>query len=250
MTVAAAIVALYPPAVRERWGRELHEQLAAVGPRAWPDSTAQALRLWIHPSDWPEPRTGQTRRVVTTALVAIIALAMLLLRACAPASAALMPRSAHPVDGAWLALLAAGAVLAAPRPSIGVKALRALVRTAARTLAPPASLLLALYALAHTAAVQRPGWLLDLGLVALYWSTLTFAGVRACVLSARLAPFGRAADRGRLSLALGCVAAGLLLAAVDIVASSGAPEGLVAAGCLAALTASCATAARDLSRPR
>ena len=80
MTAAARLAALYPPAVRERWGAELTAEIARSGIRSWPDALAGAGRLWLRPRDWPETSSGQTRRVLTVMLYAIAAITALLLR--------------------------------------------------------------------------------------------------------------------------------------------------------------------------
>ena len=84
MNVPTLIVSLYPPGVRQRWGTEMAREVAASGPRSWPDTVIGAVRLWTHPGDWPETASGQTRRVLAAALFAEAAVAALLLRAAGP----------------------------------------------------------------------------------------------------------------------------------------------------------------------
>jgi hypothetical protein len=101
MSAATLLTGLYPPAVRERWGADISREVSASGIRSWPDTLTGAARLWLHPSDWPETFAGQTRRVLTVTLFAIIAATGLLLRTVAP-SAALTADMRHPVTSLWL----------------------------------------------------------------------------------------------------------------------------------------------------
>ncbi len=64
MRPSALMAALYPPAVRERWGAEISRQVSESGIRSWPDALLGAVRLWLHPGDWPETSDGQTRQVL------------------------------------------------------------------------------------------------------------------------------------------------------------------------------------------
>jgi hypothetical protein len=84
MSAATLLSGLYPPAVREQWGADISREVSASGIRSWPDTIAGAARLWLHPGDWPETFTGQTRRVLTVMLFAITAATALLLRTVAP----------------------------------------------------------------------------------------------------------------------------------------------------------------------
>ncbi|MGJ5755190.1 hypothetical protein FB563_3405 [Streptomyces puniciscabiei] len=86
MNAATLLTRLYPPAVRERWGEDIHHEVSAAGIRCWPDTLAGAARLWLHPGDWPETSSGQTRRVLTVALFALTAATALLLRSAEPST--------------------------------------------------------------------------------------------------------------------------------------------------------------------
>ena len=70
MRPSALMAALYPPAVRERWGAEISRQVSESGIRSWPDALLGAARLWLHPGDWPETSDGQTRQVLADIFVA------------------------------------------------------------------------------------------------------------------------------------------------------------------------------------
>ncbi|MER7273991.1 hypothetical protein ABT369_06035 [Dactylosporangium sp. NPDC000244] len=199
MSAPALIVALYPPAVRERWGDEIGREIAERGARSWPDAIGGAARLWLHPSDWPETAAGQTRRVLAVALFAVTGTDALLLRA------------AEPATGRWLGLILAGALLAAPRPPS--RALRAVAAAAIRTLAAPATAGLALLLLANSGLVDHPAGPARVLLVAAYWAALTFITLRVWALTARIVRMGTAPSRRRLRAALLLVGAGTALAA-------------------------------------
>jgi hypothetical protein len=206
MRAAAVIVALYPPAVRERWGAEIGREVAERGIRTWADAVAGAIRLWLHPRDWPETAAGQTRRVLATSLFAVAAAALLVLRAAEPAP---FPY-ATPL---WLVPLAAGILLAAPLPPPGWHALRILCAVTARTMAVPVAAVLALFALADSGTVDHPSGAVDVVLVAYYWSTLAFVALRGCMLIARVLRICVVPTTRRLRGALLLVGGGTALAA-------------------------------------
>jgi hypothetical protein len=84
------------------------------------------VRLWLHPSDWPETIAGQTRRTVLVALAAVTAATALLLRAIGP-SGTITSDLGHPVTSLWLVLLLLGAAVAVPiRPLLHWATLRRL----------------------------------------------------------------------------------------------------------------------------
>ncbi|MEV6932034.1 hypothetical protein AB0M46_47145 [Dactylosporangium sp. NPDC051485] len=206
MSAAEVIVALYPPAVRERWGAEIGREVAERGARSWTDAVAGAVRLWLHPGDWPETAAGQTRRVLAVALFAVTAAATLLLRAAEPAP---YPHA----TALWLALLAVGALLAAPLPPLRWRALRILCAEAVGTMAAPGVAVVAMVALANSGLVERPTAAIGVVLVAYYWSTLAFAALRACTLVARVQRISVVPTARRLRGALLLVGAGTALAA-------------------------------------
>ncbi len=249
MDVSALIVRAYPPPVRDRWGCAIREELAEGGLRAWPDTAAEAAKLWVHPSDWPEHTVGQTRHVVTVALVVIAAVTAVLLRASSEAFAAVAPRAGDPATAAWIALVAAGLLLALPRLTLPIAAPRALLIVAARVLAGPATLLLAMYLVANSGVVDRQSWPLHASLVAWYWATLTLAAIRVCTLASRLTPLARAPGRRRLQFSLVLVAAGLTIAAGAIATRTIlTPQTIAATACLTVIAAAAVTAATDLRR--
>jgi len=205
MSGAAVIVALYPPAVRQRWGEEIGREVAERGIRSWPDAVAGAVRLWLHPDDWPETAAGQTRRVLAVCLFGVTAAATLLLRAAEPAP---YPHA----TALWLAPLAAGALLAAPLPPRAWRPLRRLCAETVRTAALPAAAVAAMIALANSGLLDHPTGALAVALLAYYWSTLSFAALRACTLIARVQHICVAPTTRRLRAALLLVGAGLALA--------------------------------------
>ena len=249
MNVPAFIVSLYPPGVRQRWGTEMAREVAASGPRSWPDTVIGAVRLWTHPGDWPETASGQTRRVLAAALFAEAAVAALLLRAAGPPHF-LVAGPGHPVASAWLLLVLVGAALAAPLPPLRPGALRRLAGVTARTLAAPALALLALYLIARSGLADHPARPVHFLLLGCYWMTLAYAGLRACTLVARIGPIAIMPGAGRLRPALFLIGAGFAIAAGQGLASAVHPTvhaGTLALSCaLATLAAATVTAADDL----
>lgn len=116
MNIPAVLVGLYPPAIRRRWGAEIAREAQLAGPRSWFDTLVGAMKLWLHPSDWPQTSVGQTRRVVATALVAVTTTAALLLRAALPTP--LTASVEHPATSVWLAPILVGLALATPLPPL------------------------------------------------------------------------------------------------------------------------------------
>lgn len=221
MTIPSLLVALYPPAVRHRWGAELADTVAECGPRGWPDTVRGAARLWLHPGDWPETVTGQTRRVLAVGLFAVTAVAALLLRAAEPTTS-LTADARHPLTSLWLLPVLAGLALAAPlpRPAVLMRpaVLRGLTATTTRTLVVPAAALLSLFGLAHSVAPDGSGGPVRVVFVGYYWLTLAFASLQVCVLISRVVGIpGLIAlpGTGRLRASLLLVGAGLTLAAAQ-----------------------------------
>ncbi|MDL4816603.1 hypothetical protein [Actinomadura opuntiae] len=237
--------ALYPPPVRDRWGSEIDDAVAESGVRAWADTVAGAVRLWLHPADWPEARAGQTRRTVAVALFAILALSALLLRAVEP-SRTLTADTGHPATSLWLVPILLGAALAAPLPSLRWDALRHLAVQSVRILAAPALAVVAMLLAARTGALSHPPALLDAALLVYYWATLAFFAHRLCTLVARAARTATLPSTGRLVAALALIGAGLGAAATQSALAQTAAA-VPAALALAALAGAALTAARDLA---
>lgn len=183
MTVAAALlVRLYPPAIGRRWGTDIAREVEQAGPRAWFDTAAGAVRLWLHPSDWPETAVGQTRRVVFTALAVVSMTVALLLRAVGPAPLAVA--TGHLTTGAWLVPVAGALLLAMPVLPLRAAVLGHLGAVAIRTLALPLLALATLFLLAHSGLVDHPAGGAHALLLGYYWATLGFVG-SACAGSSR-----------------------------------------------------------------
>ena len=158
MSAATLLTGLFPPAVRDRWGADLRDEVDSAGVRSWPDTLVGAARLWLHPSDWPETQAGETRRILTVMLFTITAGTALVLRTVTPSST-LTADVRHPATSLWLGLLVLGLALAAPLPPLQGDRLRRLVVIAAHTLAAPAAAVLALFALAWSGlAGHLTGW--------------------------------------------------------------------------------------------
>lgn len=220
---ARLLTALYPPAVRERWGPELSHAVAEAGVRSWPDTVAGAVRLWLHPAEWPETSAGQTRRVMTVTMFALTAATGLLLRTVSP-SATLTADPGHPTTSLWLAPLLLGTALAVPLPPRRGAARRRLAAVAARTLAAPALAVLVLFLSAWTRVSEMVGpGPAHAALVSSYWLTLGFVALRLCTLVARITRTAAPPSARRLSSAFLFLGAGL---------ASGASQSLVA--CLGA----------------
>jgi hypothetical protein len=214
MRAAALMTRLYPPAVRERWGAEIGHEVSESGIRSWPDALAGAARLWLHPSDWPETLAGQTRRVLAVALFAVTAVTALLLRAIEP-SAALTADVRHPATSLWLAPIAVGMALAAPRPPLRWDALRRLTTVAVRILTAPAVAVLALFVTARSGLVEHPTGFAHAALIVYYWATLGFTAICLCTLIARVARTVTMPTTRRLCAALLLIGTGLALAAAQ-----------------------------------
>lgn len=249
MNVPRLIVTLYPPAVRERWGRAMRHDIAQAGPRSWPNTATEAAKLWLHPSDWPERPAGQTHRVVAVALLAVTIAGGLLVRATAQPAEALDAGIGHPVALIWLALIAVSLLLAAPLPELRPAIILQLARAAARTLTAPALIVFAMWLTANSGVLDHPAAPVSDALAAWYWATLAFAGLRLCTLAARVVRLGRPPSTRRLQLALALIGAGLTTGACQsATAAATTPASLAAAGGLAALAAATLTAAIDIRR--
>ncbi|MER6568669.1 hypothetical protein ABT288_21430 [Streptomyces sp. NPDC001093] len=244
MTAATLLTRLYPPAVRERWGEDIRHEVSASGIRSWPDTLAGAARLWLHPGDWPETSSGQTRRVLTVALFALTAATGLLLRSAEP-STTLTADIRHPADSLWLAPLLLGIALAAPLPPMHGAALRGLTAVVVRTLAAPTAAVVALCLTAWSGRAEHLTGFAEAAAVTSYWLTLGFVALRLCVLVARISRTATLPTTRRLSAALLCIGTGLtlaasqnLLAAARTAVSPGSLAESTALGLLAAMAIS------------
>ncbi len=247
MSAAAVLVALYPPGVRDRWGPDLHTEVAASGIRCWPDTVAGAIRLWLRPSDWPETVAGQTRRTVALMLFALAAAAALVLRAAQPTLALTvdMPRP----TSWWLVPVGLGLALAAPLPPLRFAMLPRVSIEAFRVLVRPALAVAAMFALAYSGLVDHPTGALHGGLVCYYWATLGYVAVWMCKVVARIGQVAAAANLHRLRAALWSTGGGAALGAAQALISfaeapSGATLALVVA--LGVLGGTCIRAGYDL----
>ncbi|GAA3302662.1 hypothetical protein Dvina_51250 [Dactylosporangium vinaceum] len=245
MSASRIIVALYPPAVRERWGAEIGREVAERGARTWPDAVVGAVRLWLHPGDWPETAAGQTRRVLAVAVFAVTAAATLLLRAAEPAPPPQLTLLC-------LATLTAGALIAAPLPPLTWHTARVLAALTARTMALPVVLMLGMVMLANSGAVEHPGRVGDVALVAYYWCALAYVALRTCTLVARVLPSCVVPTKRRLRSALLLAGAGAALAAAQgalVAVHTAVTGGVWVSAALALLAAATLQAGRNLDRP-
>ncbi|WP_433179798.1 hypothetical protein [Actinoallomurus sp. CA-150999] len=250
MRAATLLAGLYPPAVRERWGADISREVSASGVRSWPDTLAGAARLWLHPGDWPETFTGQTRRVLTVTLFAIIATSGLLVRAVAP-STTLTADVRHPATSLWLAPLLLGIVLAAPLPPLRGETLRHLTAVAVRTLAAPGIAALAMVLTAWSGVAEHATGFAEAALVAYYWLTLGFTALRLCTLVARVSQTATLPTTRRLSTALLHIGTGLALAASQtLLRTAPHPDSLVQTLALGLLATVAISTGHDLRRKR
>jgi hypothetical protein len=251
MNAATLLTRLYPPAVRERWGEDIGHEVSASGIRSWPDTLAGAARLWLHPGDWPETSSGQTRRVLTVALFALTAATGLLLRSAEPTTS-LTADIHHPPTSLWLVPLLIGIGLAAPLPPLSGEALRGLTAAAVRTLAAPITAFAALCLMAWSGMAEHLTGIADAAAVTSYWLTLGFVALRLCVLVARIARTAHLPSTRRLSTALLCVGTGLTLAASQNLLFGARtalrPGSLAESVALGLLAAAAVSAGRDLRR--
>ncbi|MBY8882135.1 hypothetical protein [Actinacidiphila acidipaludis] len=251
MTPAGLLTRLYPPAVREQWGDELTREISASGVRCWPDTVAGAVRLWLHPSDWPGSRTERARHDLTVALAGVVASTALLLRSVAP-SATMTADIRHPVTSLWLAPLLLGVLLAAPLPPLRSASLVRLARTAVRTLAAPAAVGAALVVTAWSGVARNVTGYPDAALVLAYWLTLGFAALRMCTLVARAGGATTPPTPRRLRAAFLLTGTGLAFGAGQRLlpaATTGLHPGALAQGlALALLAATTVSAGHDLRR--
>ncbi|MFB7507555.1 hypothetical protein [Streptomyces broussonetiae] len=253
MNAATLLTRLYPPAVRERWGEDISHEVSASGIRSWPDTLAGAARLWLHPGDWPESFTGQTRRVLTVALFALAAATGLLLRSAEPSST-LTADVHHPATSLWLAPILLGICLAAPLPPFRGDVLRPLTSAAVRTLAAPTAAFLAMCLTAWSGAAEHVTGVADTAMVLCYWFTLGFAAFRLCTLVAHAARTAALPTTRRLSTALLLIGAGLTLAAsqnlLAAVRTVPHPSSVVETLALSVLAAAAISVGHDVKRTR
>jgi hypothetical protein len=213
MSVPALLVRLYPPAIRRRWGSDIAREVELAGPRSWFDTIAGAVKLWLHPSDWPETTSGQTGRVVATALVTVITTSAMLVRAAGPIP--LTTDVNHLASSAWLVPTLIGLALSCPVPPLHGAAFGHVAATAARTLAAPVLALAALILFAHSGLVGHPTGATHMLLLGYYWATLGFVGIHPCLLMARIGRITAIPSARRLRLAVLLVGIGLALAAAQ-----------------------------------
>lgn len=225
-------------------------EVSESGPRSWADTVVGAVRLWLHPRDWPEQVAGHTCAVLTCALAAVTAAAALLVRAAEPSNY-LTADPGRPATSVWLVPVAVGVLLAAPRPPINVRSMRRIAAMTSRELAIPACLMAVMWAVANSGAASGTSAALQVGFVAYYWSTLAFCAFRLCRLIARIVGISRPPSRRRMYAALALLGSGFALAAVQSQLGTAHGIGSVAIGVgLAVLSALVLIAAQNFpARP-
>ncbi|QDN94792.1 hypothetical protein FNV58_00245 (plasmid) [Streptomyces sp. RLB1-9] len=253
MNAATLLTRLYPPPVRDRWGEDISHEVSTSGIRSWPDTLAGAARLWLHPGDWPETFTGQTRRVLTIALFAFTAATGLLLRSAEP-STTLTADIRHPSTSLWLVPLLLGIVLAAPLPPLSGAALRSLAAAAVRTLTAPTAAVVAMCLTAWSGMAEHLTGFADTAAVTYYWLTLGFVALRLCVLVARITRTAALPTTRRLSTALLHIGTALTLAATQNLLAVGRtalrPGSLTETLALGLLAATALSVGHDLRQKR
>ncbi|WP_329045805.1 hypothetical protein OG738_29875 [Amycolatopsis sp. NBC_01488] len=248
MNVPAVLAALYPPAIHRRWGTEIAQEARLAGPRSWSDTVVGAVKLWLHPSEWPEPGSGETSRVLVTAFGVVITASGLLVRAFG--AGRLSVNAAQLAAGVWLVPVVAGVVLAAPLLPLKRSAFGRAFAVAARTLVVPAAAVAALLLLARTGLADHLTGLPNVLVVTYYWVTLGFVGFHLCLLVARIGRVAVLPSLERLRLALLCGGTGFALGAVQALVAAG-PSGVradavVLASGLATLAVALISVGRDL----
>lgn len=251
MNASALLVALYPPAVQEQWGAEIRRDVVEGGVRCWPDTLTGAVRLWLHPGDWPETFTGQTRRVLAVTLFVVTAVTALVLRAQLPPAVTTDLR--HPTTSLWLMPVLVGVGLATPFPRLRWNTLRDLAGLALYALKLPAVAFLALFLIAHSGHVEHPTGFVRAALIVCYWGTLIYTAVRVCGFVDRATRIAAIPTTHRLRAAFMLFGTGTALAAtqsavntVQVGADVGSLIGLLTLGIAAATTI---RAGQDLRRP-
>ncbi len=248
MNVPAVLAAFYPPAIRRQWGSEIAHEARSAGPRSWFDTVIGAGKLWLHPSDWPEPGPGETSRVLVTAFGVVITASGLLVRGFG--AGRLSVDAAQLAAGVWLAPVVAGVVLAAPLLPLRSSTFRRAFAVAGRTLAVPAAAVVVLLLFARSGLADRLTGPVRVLPVTYYWATLSFVGFRLCLLVARIGRVAVPPSLERLRLALLCGGTGLALAAVRVLTAADAggvrAGAVVLASGLAALAVAVISVGRDL----
>lgn len=215
MTAARVLVALYPPPVRDRWGNDMVAHVTRAGSGCWVNTVAGAIDLWLHPWTWPANSAGQVRRIASTLTFALAVTAALVTRGFGSAQLALTGH--HPVQTAWLLLIATGVALATPLPFLRPAALARLLAVTARSLTLPAIAMLTLFAVAHSGWVEHPSGLVQAVLVVGYWTTLTLAGAGLCNVIANLrGDIAHAPGIRRLQVGLALIGWGLAVGACSV----------------------------------
>lgn len=254
MIAARVLVALYPPPVRDRWGNDLAAHITRAGSRSWVNTVTGAADLWLHPGTWPAISAGQVRRIASTVTFALAVTAALVTRGFGPSQ--LAPTGHHPVQTAWLLLVATGVALATPLPLLRPAALARLLGLTTRTMTLPALAMLMIFVVANTGWVEHPADPVRVALVIGYWATLTLAGVRVCNVIAHLGgDIVHAPSIRRLQVGLALIGCGLTVGAWNALEGMISSRTFTASSslvCLAfvALAALAAQNARDLhARP-
>jgi hypothetical protein len=219
MNVTRGLVALYPPAVRDRWGRDLEDEARAAGWRGWLDLLIAMLGLWIHPAVWPAASTAQRRARAANLAIAVTGIGWLTGHALLELAAAVPRDLAHSwiltgCDG--LTFLGFALVLPLPRRETCTK----LVTDACRRFAGP-MLLGGTVVLVVNSYSAPAGWPARTAVLACWWIALLWGVVQAVRVVASL-DLGIVSTPGprRLRLGLWFAVLGLTLSSAVIVTAT------------------------------
>lgn len=200
MSLASALLTLYPRPIRERWGADLRAEIQAGGWRTVPNALAGAAGLWLHPGIWPAASPRQRRlRMTTMAVAAALACWWVCL------AAAELDDRRSPLITAGMTLIAAGLLFLAPLPV--ARGLARTSRIALTRLAVPAALGAGVVAAVHTGAGDAPAAVRAL-VVACWWTALALGALQVCRIIAATGPYVIPPRPARLRLGTAVLTAG------------------------------------------
>jgi hypothetical protein len=242
MSVTRALVGLYPPAVRARWGPELEEEARRDGPRGWPDLAVNLIRLWAHPAIWPATSVARRRARAANLAIGLTGAGWLTGHALLELSASVPRALAH----SWVlevcdAVTFLGFLLVLPLPH--PSAWPALSAVAARRLSAPVLLGAGVAAVANHPSVGR-----SLPLLICWWLALSLAVVQVArtVASVEPPPGPRRLTIGLWFAVLGLTSSAAVFISATLATGNDMTAGIIAGSCLATLAATGGGTIRDL----
>ncbi|HZE40033.1 MAG TPA: hypothetical protein VE172_14600 [Stackebrandtia sp.] len=243
------LVRLYPPSIRDAWGRDLDAEARHAGWRAIPNLALGAADAWLHPMIWPSPDAPRRRTRAVSLAITVALCAALLAYLATEYGDALPARFAHSTASDLPALgVLIGLLLMAPMPR--VRALPAALARTARFLTLPFLGAAAVVLIVHIAPIADvPAPAKSTVLIA-WWAALLGGAIQTARLAARLGPTATTPPGpARLAAGMWTVAASVALLAAMVVgfAAAGAHPLALVAGCGLALSSlACLATLRDL----